>query len=111
MESDERRRILLIRRLKSLEDMIANILETLQDDNKSQPLLNIVRSNASFEQIRLFLEQSLQQSTSSNRIMNFKKSHPDSRDTQDSEQNDQQGIMDIGNLTARHTSKLIMLVG
>ena len=82
--------------------MIANILETLRDDNKFQSLLNIVRSNASFEQIRVFLAQNPQQSTSSNRIINFENSHLDSRDTQDSEQNDQQGIMSIGNLTESH---------
>ena len=78
------------------------MLETLRDDNKSQSLLNIVRSNASFEQIRLFLAQNPQQSTSSNRIMHLENSHPDSRNTQDSEQNDQQGIMSIGNLTESH---------
>lgn len=102
MESDERRRILLNRRLKSLEDMIANILETLRDDNKSQSLLNIVRSNASFEQIQLFLAQNVQQSTSLNRIMNLENIHPGSRDTQDSEQSDQQRIMRISNLTESH---------
>ncbi len=102
MESDERRRILLNRRLKSLEDMIANIFEILRDDNKSESLLNIIRSNASFEQIQLFLAQNMQQSTSLNRIMNLENIHPDSRDTQDSEQNIQQGIMSIGNLTESH---------
>lgn len=82
--------------------MIANILETLRDDNKSQSLLNIVRSNASFEQIQLFLAQNMQQSTSLNRIMNLENIHSDLRDTQDSEQSDQQGIMRISNLTESH---------
>ncbi len=101
MESDERRKILLNHRLKSLEDMIANILETLRDDNKSQSLLSIVRSNASFEQIQLFLAQNLQQSTSSNRIMNLESSHLDSRNAQDSE-NNQHETMRISNLTTSH---------
>ena len=81
--------------------MIANILETLRDDNKSQSLLNLVRSNASFEQIQLFLAQNLQQSTSLNRIINIESSHLDSRNTQDSE-NNQHETMRISNLTTSY---------
>ncbi|CEL11841.1 hypothetical protein ASPCAL14936 [Aspergillus calidoustus] len=53
---------LLLQRISTLENTIANILETVRDEEKSKRFISVVRSNASFEQIQQVLSQETRRS-------------------------------------------------
>ncbi|KAJ0419232.1 hypothetical protein BJY00DRAFT_286546 [Aspergillus carlsbadensis] len=58
-DTDKRRKILLLRKMKALEDTIIDILEALRNEERSQRLITLVRNNASIEQIQQFVARDL----------------------------------------------------
>jgi hypothetical protein len=56
-----------LRKTKALEDTIISILEALRNEERSQRLITLVRSNASLEQIKQFLARDLSMNTPSKR--------------------------------------------
>ncbi|KAL4805757.1 hypothetical protein BDV18DRAFT_12837 [Aspergillus unguis] len=98
-ETDKRRGILLGRKLKSLEDMITDILQILRNEEKSQAFLAVVRSNAALEQIQQFLARDPDKDPSGSNT-NFESTKP--RNTQGPDLIDNRDIMDITYVTARN---------
>jgi hypothetical protein len=56
-----------LRKTKALEDTIIDIVEALRNEERSQRLITLVRSNASLEQIQQFLARDLSIDTPSRR--------------------------------------------
>lgn len=67
MENDGRRRITLKRKIESLEqdrDLLMQLVDTIRDNEQKSPsVLNLIRSNAPLDEIRLYLAESLDQRT------------------------------------------------
>lgn len=63
-DNDGRRRITLKRKIESLEqdrDLLMHLVDTIRDDDKRKvpSVLNMIRSNAPLDEIRLYLTESL----------------------------------------------------
>lgn len=67
LENDGRRKITLKRKIESLEqdrDLLMQLVETIREDNKQKcpNVLNLIRSNAPLDEIKLYLAESLEPS-------------------------------------------------
>ncbi|KAL3462775.1 hypothetical protein BJX64DRAFT_287985 [Aspergillus heterothallicus] len=64
-ETDNRRKIMFMRKISALEDTIAKILETLRDEEKSEWFIPLVRNNTSTAEIQQILAKESSKDTSS----------------------------------------------
>ncbi|CEL11840.1 hypothetical protein ASPCAL14936 [Aspergillus calidoustus] len=97
-DTDNRRRNLLLQRISTLENTIANILETVRDEEKSKRFISVVRSNASFEQIQQVLVRNLSKDTSLGINMRPDCTSLKSQETRRSGPSDIRGLMAIDSL-------------
>jgi hypothetical protein len=70
-ENDGRRKISLKRKIESLEqdrDLLMQLVDTIRQDNeqKCSSVLNLIRSNAPLDEIKLFLDENLEPSNDDN---------------------------------------------